>query len=108
MQANANNTNWRGRYRGRDDWNSSGRSGGRSINKAAVALAVLLAAAIGIIAWQTARAEKLKRSLEVARQQAFYSLIDGLNSVELNLSKLMVSSTPGEGAMLLSRVSMQA
>ncbi|MDR1599569.1 MAG: germination protein YpeB [Oscillospiraceae bacterium] len=106
MQANANNTGWKGRHRGRGAWNS--RSGGRSINKPAIALTALLVASVVLIAWQTSRAEKLKRSLEVARQQAFYSLVDGLNSVELNLSKLMVSSTPGEGALLLSRVSMQA
>ncbi|GHU73245.1 germination protein YpeB [Clostridia bacterium] len=96
---------WKGRYKGRDEFSSSR---GKNINKTAIALAVLLAVSIGLIAWQTSRAEKMKRQVEVARQQAFYSLIDGLNSVELNLSKLMVSSTPSEGATLLSKVSMQA
>ncbi|MDR1569219.1 MAG: germination protein YpeB [Oscillospiraceae bacterium] len=75
---------------------------------AAIALGLLLAAAIALIVWQTMRTEKLKRQLENTRQQAFYSLIDGLQSVETNLSKFMVSATPGEGALLLSRISMQA
>jgi len=74
----------------------------------AIVLGALLASVTALVIWQAARAEQLKNQLEIARQQAFYSLIDGLQSVELNLSKFMVSSTPSEGALLLSRISMQA
>ena len=73
-----------------------------------IAFCALLVAAITLVAWQTVRAEKLKRQLESARQQAFYSLIDGLQAVEVNLAKFMISATPSEGAMLLSKISMQA
>lgn len=71
-------------------------------------LAALLAVAVALIIWQVVRAERLKRQIENARQSAFYSLVDGLQSVELNLSKFMVSATPGESALLLSRIAMQA
>lgn len=73
-----------------------------------IAFFLLLAATLSLIIWQTLRAEKLKRQLEAARQQAFFSMIDGLQAVELNLSKFMVSATPSESALLLSRISMQA
>ncbi|GHV25843.1 germination protein YpeB [Clostridia bacterium] len=71
-------------------------------------LCVLLAAIIAFTVYQYMRADKLKRQLEATRQQAFYSLIDGLASVELNLTKFMVSATPSESALLLSRIAMQA
>ena len=78
------------------------------MKKLSITLGALLLAAVVAFGWQTARAVQLERTVEAIRQQAFYSLMDGLQDVELNLSKLLVSATPRQGAILLSRVAMQA
>ena len=78
------------------------------MKKLSIALGALLLVAVVAFGWQTARAVQLERTIEAARQQAFYSLMDGMQDVELNLSKLLVSATPRQGAVLLSRVAMQA
>lgn len=74
----------------------------------AIIFAVLTAICLAAFIWQVTRATRLTRQIEASRQQAFFGLVDDLQSLETNLSKFVLSSTPSEGAMLLTRVSMQA
>jgi len=75
---------------------------------AAVILAVAL---IGVTVWAFQLKDELEFSQEQAsirENEAFYKLSDELQSLEIRLSKLEVTETPGSSARLLLEVSSQA
>ncbi|MEG0767223.1 MAG: germination protein YpeB, partial [Clostridia bacterium] len=65
--------------------------------------------AAGIIAGgQARRAQQLERRLAAVHQQSFYHVVEGMDDVALQLSKLMVSAGPHQGVTLLTQISSQA
>jgi len=72
------------------------------------ALCVLLAAAIIWGAAATVSSIRYKRQLEATYNKAFYEMADALSSVQVQLSKLLVSASPGKNAELLSDISRQS
>lgn len=61
-----------------------------------------LALAFGLWQWQTARA--LDIDLTANREKAYYNSIDGLSSMEADLSKVLIAQSAGQQALLLSRI----
>lgn len=63
---------------------------------------VALALAFGLWQWQNARA--LAADLTATREKAYYSAIDGLTSLETDLSKVQIAQSAGQHALLLGRI----
>ncbi|MDR0896350.1 MAG: germination protein YpeB [Oscillospiraceae bacterium] len=65
-------------------------------------LLLALAIAFGLWQWRSARAMEL--DLTAAREKAYFSALDGLNALETDLSKVLIAESPGQHALLLSRI----
>ncbi|MCL1965237.1 MAG: germination protein YpeB [Firmicutes bacterium] len=65
-------------------------------------LLMAVAMAFGLWQWQSARA--LEMDLKAVREKAYYSALDGLISLETDLSKVLIAQSPGQQALLLSGI----
>src|SRR5699024_3742474 len=62
----------------------------------------VLTLVFGIFQWRQARS--LALDVSAMREKAYFSAADGLETLEADLSKVQAVSSPGQQAMLLTRV----
>jgi germination protein YpeB len=78
-----------------------------SKNYLTIALAVFIAVTAIWGTVQFNRANKLERTIENIYEMSYYELVDSVSSLDVKLSKLMVTSSEGEAMELLNQINSQ-
>jgi spore germination protein len=84
---------------------------GKFFSKALLTRTVAALALIGAVAWgiyENRQHAAYELQLENMYTRSYYELVDNVDNIEVKLSKLMVSGSPGNNVQLLSDISRQA
>lgn len=70
-----------------------------------ILLTAALIGALAVSGWQWNRAQEANMALLAQRDRAYFSAVDGLSSLETDISKTAAASSPGLQALFLGRIS---